>query len=327
MKNLLTIIAILICYNSYSQTILNGSFENDSIYMKGEVLSQFWSLGQDLTSFYELIDYVDNVFPLAHTPLKINIHLDTNTHLLGYDVFLNNYVPDGHYALMLKSDIHASTGTEWRSGISLELSEPLIDGHTYNIRFYKCKQYFNEKWPVNQVFPAKIKIGLSNDKYVFGDLIHTAQEASSIYWEIDSFNFTAPFAAEYITVQGLAPGVGRFNVQADDFVLTHLSGPLPDLNSINDHIDNYTNSVADDLHSNLEYTISPNPSSGEFYINFNEGGALPKHIEIFNQLGQRVFETILTQSENKISLNHLSQGVYYLVGEGLKPEKIVISHD
>lgn len=76
--------------------------------------------------------------------------------------------------------------------------------------------------------------------------------------------------------------------------------------------------------------IIPNPSSGEFSIQFLEAERIQDlHLVVYNSLGQRVFEKILNESyTHDIHLPRLDAGIYFCEflskGELIQQEKLVI---
>ncbi|MBL7933332.1 MAG: T9SS type A sorting domain-containing protein, partial [Bacteroidia bacterium] len=56
--------------------------------------------------------------------------------------------------------------------------------------------------------------------------------------------------------------------------------------------------------------IYPNPSSG--LVNLDFGSNAIRTVLVTNSMGQKVFETVLTESAGQINLGHLSKGVYFI---------------
>lgn len=77
--------------------------------------------------------------------------------------------------------------------ISFELTSPVIAGNTYAIRYY---DQANTIWDS----PGRIEIGLSTTSTSFGTVIHSSLPEVN-KWTEQSFTFTAPFTASYITVR------------------------------------------------------------------------------------------------------------------------------
>ena len=73
--------------------------------------------------------------------------------------------------------------------------------------------------------------------------------------------------------------------------------------------------------------ISPNPSDGLLNLKLSGVVELPYEITVFNQFGQIVFETTLTQIRTRLDLGQLSSGVYFVSGDGLMSFKIVIFNE
>lgn len=76
--------------------------------------------------------------------------------------------------------------------------------------------------------------------------------------------------------------------------------------------------------SNLKYSIYPNPSEGEFYINTFE--TTNSKVEIFDQFGKTVYSSLEYSNDIHLNLN-LSKGIYILsISDGfkIKNQKIII---
>jgi len=85
-----------------------------------------------------------------------------------------------------------------------------------------------------------------------------------------------------------------------------------------------------DLISNVSANIYPNPNNGNFTLTYNLGNQTSGIIEIYNQIGMKVAEYLLTSSTGSMQVNapNLSQGLYiyklYTGNEVIKIGKIII---
>jgi hypothetical protein len=81
--------------------------------------------------------------------------------------------------------------------------------------------------------------------------------------------------------------------------------------------------ISDDIIS-----VYPNPSSGIFNIQFNPNNVNKTNIEIYNLIGQKVYEKLYeTKNVEELNLSHLSKGTYIVkasTGEDLFNTKIIL---
>jgi hypothetical protein len=74
----------------------------------------------------------------------------------------------------------------------------------------------------------------------------------------------------------------------------------------------------------IEFVLCPNPSSGAVSVNFKKNISRTGTVEIFNPLGQRVYQiTTVLFDEMRIVLPKITPGIY-LMKIGKKTEKLVI---
>lgn len=77
------------------------------------------------------------------------------------------------------------------------------------------------------------------------------------------------------------------------------------------------------------YTIYPNPSVGEFMVNFQNPFKGKINLTITNLLGQTIFKTEIASEINKINLPHnINQGIYFVKienGNEVEIKKLIIS--
>jgi len=83
----------------------------------------------------------------------------------------------------------------------------------------------------------------------------------------------------------------------------------------------------EELSSNFNFSITPNPSNGIFTIEIDYLGYDKPYCEIYNIIGEKVFETNLIEKRNSINLNNFNKGIYYVtikIGNDFKTHKISI---
>ncbi|WP_083476240.1 S8/S53 family peptidase [Lacinutrix mariniflava] len=83
-------------------------------------------------------------------------------------------------------------------------------------------------------------------------------------------------------------------------------GPLPNMQAAMLALDN---TLSVDSKSISNFIMYPNPTNGVLNINLNSFNNTA-NLEIHNLLGQQVFTTNLTKSNNSVSVNNLSKGLY-----------------
>ncbi|MFI5172201.1 MAG: T9SS type A sorting domain-containing protein, partial [Chitinophagales bacterium] len=89
----------------------------------------------------------------------------------------------------------------------------------------------------------------------------------------------------------------------------------------------YTTSINNDLNTAAGLNIYPNPNKGIFNLHFENDILTGKMISVFNIAGELVYETIITNPENKIELNKCSPGVYFvelITLEGVESLRVII---
>ena len=115
-----------------------------------------------------------------------------------------------------------------------------------------------------------------------------------------------------------------------DLYYTDVSYDLCDYTLLNDSSTiEFTTPIIDGIISNEipdKLIVYPNPNSGEFSISTSSINSYQKDIKFFNQFGQIVGEESINKINTSLNYSNLVPGVYYLVGEGMKPKKIVISN-
>ena len=64
------------------------------------------------------------------------------------------------------------------------------------------------------------------------------------------------------------------------------------------------------LSNSNDLYIYPNPSNGVFELNKNQNTSF--NIEVYNSIGELVYENVLSVNNKQIDLKHLPHGLYYL---------------
>lgn len=179
-KILSWIISCLISNNLiYSQNILNGDFEINNIttgispYEGALTISQFNSLVPHCNVFAGQGYYPVGLLSSNSAP-PLNELPQNGDWYLGFTAGGPNYTP---------------------IELSLELSEPLIAGITYQISFYEGAR--------PQHCPAPLEIGVSTQSNNFGTSIFIGDPPSYDGWTLRVFNFVAPNNGLFITLRGI----------------------------------------------------------------------------------------------------------------------------
>jgi len=83
----------------------------------------------------------------------------------------------------------------------------------------------------------------------------------------------------------------------------------------------------DEFYSNFEFSLSPNPSNGIFTIELDYNGIEKPYCEIYNIIGEKVFESPLSDTRNSINISNFTKGIYYIsvkIGKEFRTHKISI---
>lgn len=189
---------ILFLSNLYSQSFMNGSFENTTATVSCQ---------------YNL----DNITFNGMMP-SVNAYGGGNECDILINGCFNTSIPDGIRAVGI------SGGGTSVDEISLNLSIPLIAGNSYTVSFWS---YSETTFRVQ----GDIEVGASTSSSFFGTSIYTAATVPST-WTNHTFTFIAPNNTQYITVRNVIDGIIHWN-HIDNFELVNC---LPNLNFGNDTI-------------------------------------------------------------------------------------------
>ncbi len=150
-----------------AQQFLNGSFENSAIDCRqGLSSSGFTSHVRDVSAFgwIEMIDLLTS--DCGFGPAQ-----------------------DGRYFIALYKE------NEYLkfSNIGLKLSQPLVPGNSYTVRFYhRAGDRFSEL--------NTLEIGISDSSRLFGELVH-AVKGTGEQWAAHTFQFVAPSPGTYLNLR------------------------------------------------------------------------------------------------------------------------------
>ncbi len=190
------------------------------------------------------------------------------------------------------------TGSVWPYlAFSFKLNSTLTFGAQYTLTF--DKRYCGPN-------TSPIDIGLSNDSTLMGTAVHTFTAPLSNTWSSETYVFQAMLAANYLTVNiGVAGGTGT--VGLDNFNLQPV-------------VTGFDEAKLE------EYKIFPNPSNGVLSISTKDKVNTIK-VEVFNMVGDKVYQVILKKNELKIDVSCLPKGIYFIKiddGEKKSIKKIIL---
>ncbi len=182
---------------------------------------------------------------------------------------------------------------------SMTLASPLIVGHIYELSFY-ARSF--APYATNPV-----AIGVSKDSVSFGTKLYISSMPIDT-WTKYSFSFTDSDTYKYITLEVVGTSYSWTHV--DNFKLTDSTAGI------------------NPITGNKLLKVYPNPSSGEFTISlqdYQNGYS----VEIYNVLGEKIYQSILNNSQNTINLNSQPAGMYFIYlksDEGIEVGKILVTN-
>jgi len=192
MKLALTILISVSTFVGFSQSFINGSFENHSV--GGD------SLNLDSSGFNTVMS---NCTSFGTIP---------NIDLLTSNAFCGSGADDGSWYIGI-----TGSGTD---AIALELDSALQIGVDYTLTF---SERFCD--PFVSYTPHALEIGLSNSDTTFGTLIYTGSVPTVQNWVGHTVDFTAPVIGMYITVRLAGGSTTDTWTHIDNFSMT--SAPPP----------------------------------------------------------------------------------------------------
>jgi hypothetical protein len=253
MRKFLTVIILLSSLNLYSQTILNGDFEdntaNECKYnISNEQFNSYikncfaFGLGNELDIQKDTTNSSSNTLGQFNEPLG-------KTSPCSYSI-----PASGKYFISL-----SSARINKPDALSLKLSSEYIQNNQYKISF-SYRNYLNFVSDTDSLF-----FGVSNDSSKFGETIYKLYHDTQLTWVNTTFTFTSPINAKYITVKNKGDKKGW------------------------NFIDNIKSYILTNTHNfyNKDINIYPNPTDKEINL-VSESLIQNGTIVIYNLLGKEV---------------------------------------
>lgn len=137
--------------------------------------------------------------------------------------------PSGTTQLGIHKYYDLYQGRDVADAFSLDLSSPIVAGELYKIEFYA--------WPNlddnYQIDIGQVEIGISTSPTSFGTLVFTGMPSPPEQgWTLFSSTFSAPIAANYLTVRAEYGGIGfRVITHIDNFSLIPAGPTSTDVNT------------------------------------------------------------------------------------------------
>lgn len=290
MKYIHLIILLICCQCGLTQSILNGSFE-------GNTLSYSTSFHYGFTS-ESFSSVVQNAYGISENDtLKLGIKKG-----LAYE---------GNWSLVMYKQLIGDDYNYKNDYVAMKLTEPLVQGQMYSISFY-IKKYniyqFPNTGPTTIDFPIRLKIGYSSDSTSGGvEVFQSEMPTSFDDWEYQNFQFKCYHTnINYITI-----GLGetsfcgpRYTCQVDFFNFSYVTDT-----------DEYKKSTL----------LYPNPTAqGLVHLQHPKASQVLLH----DLMGKEKFRySLKTQQKNTLLIEHLPRGVYMLSlwheGKMLRREKLM----
>ena len=215
----LSLLISIINNDSYSQNVLNGDFEINTL--------SSCSINNPNNSFNLIMS---DCFAFGNAS-----QIDIQDSLCGYSA-----PASGNWFISLASSLPWLT--DW---LSLKLSSMIVSGNSYQLSFYHKA---NNILTVGQL--DSLEIGISSDTIGFGTKIYSVQPQPISNWTLTTFTFTAPITGQFITVGNKGYHAGWNFI--DDIKLTNTSGVVE--NYHNQSVNIYPNPF--NIETNLISTIA-----------------------------------------------------------------------
>jgi hypothetical protein len=147
----------------------------------------------------------------------------------------------------------------------------------------------------------------------------------TMHWTNIKGSFTAIGGEHYLTIGNFLPDsntkIDSFNIVQPQLGTGYY---LDDVSVMED-----TLTGVNEIQNKSETIVFPNPSSGIFNLKISNIEYQISNIEIYNVLGERVYQANLKQNTTQINLSNQSNGIYYYKvvddqGNLLSADKIVI---
>ncbi len=180
---------------------------------------------------------------------------------------------------------------------SFKLDPPLVAGNQYTLSFDKRFCGPNS---------SPIDIGISTDSTMLGTVIHTFAAPTTNTWFTETYLFTAPMDAAYLTVNvGVSGGTGT--VGLDNFILEEAAVGISEV------------AVGD-------VKVFVDAESGMLTITLPANGKR-NEIEIYNAQGAIVYHSEIETEQCRVNLSTLPAGIYFAKvfdGEKMVGKKLMI---
>lgn len=273
-------ILFFISHTTFSQILLNGSFEYNPF---NDCFNLYTYNCQEFTDSVPYTNCISNA-PIVDLPF-----FNSDCSYADGQPFSQTPVPDGKYFIGLNAGIPYDGDLYFEDAISLEITEALTIGTEYKLHFYKRAEEECETFCHEWHQPIKFKIGISTNANEFGTEIYTSDYAyDPINWEEDEVVFTPNIEATYITLKAI-PEEGNGGVFVDHFQLQN------------------TLSI-DDFNPNTKFELYPNPTNSILSIHSIEKGI----IEIFTIQGEKLFNVNKLDYSTHIDMSKYNSGIYLI---------------
>jgi plastocyanin len=169
--------------------------------------------------------------------------------------------------------------------------------------------------------PATITITQGDNVSFSLAISHNAVEVSETTWNANgntplSGGFSTPFGGGQVLADKLTAG-------------THFYVCSPHASmGMKGKIIVQTATAVDENQDKVDISVFPNPSNGQFQVTINDLALLKNaDLAIYNVVGEKVYQAVITDSNPTIVLNHPVKGIYLLKignGEAILTKKIVV---
>ncbi len=167
--------------------------------------------------------------------------------------------------------------------------------------------------------PATVTITLGDSVIFVLATSHNAVEVSQTTWNAGgttalSGGFSTSFGGGLVLPANLSV-VGTHYYVCTNHASMGMKGTII--------VQNSTGIAENKLQSTI--TVYPNPSNGKFNISFDQ--SVKNDISIYNMLGEKIYQSAITNPKSEIDLSNQAKGVYFInfyYGQTILTKKIVI---
>jgi plastocyanin len=181
-------------------------------------------------------------------------------------------------------------------------------------------------WTVNNssntFTPSTITINFGDTVNFVITTAHDAREVSQTTWNTDgntalTGGFQTAFGGGMVLPAQL--GVGTHYYVCTPHAFIRMKGTIIVQNSITGIAENQ---------SQTNISVYPNPSNGQFQFTI-DGSQVAKNckVEIYNVQGERIYQSVITDTKSDIDLSNQTNGIYFVKiynGQTILTKKIVI---